>query len=51
MVRGWEWGVDSLSFYCAELDYVPRLLGNIKVISWVLLALEILFSLFLVGVG
>lgn len=34
----------DLSFYCAELGSVLRLSGHIKVISWVLLALECLFS-------
>jgi len=35
---------DLSSFYCAVLGYVLRLSGHIKVISWVLLALESLFS-------
>lgn len=35
---------DLSSFCCAELGYVLRCSGHIKVISWVLLALESLFS-------
>lgn len=35
---------DLSSFYCAELGYVLRLSGHVNGISWVLLALESLFS-------
>lgn len=38
------------SLYSAELGYVPRLSGHIKVVSWALLAMEILFR-FVFGWG
>lgn len=38
---------DLSSFYCAELGYVFRLSEHIKLVSWVLLALESLFSFWL----
>lgn len=37
--KGWA-GRDLLPFYCAELSYLPRLSGQIKVISWASLALK-----------